>query len=108
MSEACAIGVPDELKGEVVVTFAVLKNGIGETLFLREDLKTWIADRLGKILAPKQVYFVKVLPKTRSGKIVRGTIKRKYLGQDLGDLSSLENPDLLDQIPALTQSLSPA
>ena len=108
VSEACAIGVPDELKGEVVVTFAVLKNGIGETLFLREDLKTWIADRLGKILAPKQVYFVKVLPKTRSGKIVRGTIKRKYLGQDLGDLSSLENPDLLDQIPALTQSLSPA
>lgn len=101
VSEACAIGVPDELKGETVVCFAVLKPGIGGTMFLQDDLKSWVAEKLGKVLSPKEVHFVSALPKTRSGKIVRGTIKRKYLGSDLGDLSSVENPDLLEKIPTV-------
>lgn len=99
VSEACAIGVPDELKGEALVCFVTLKKGIGETAFLVRDLKEWVGERLGKTLVPKSLHVVGTLPKTRSGKIVRGTIKRRYLGQDLGDLSSLENPDLVRAIP---------
>lgn len=101
VSEACTIGVPDELKGESVVCFVVLKPGIGGTMFLADDLKSWVGRHLGKVLSPKDVHFVSSLPKTRSGKIMRGTIKRKYLGSDLGDLSSVENPDLLEGIPTV-------
>jgi acetyl-CoA synthetase len=82
------------------VCFVVLKKNIGETAFLLRDLQDWVSRHLGKTLHPSALYTVITLPKTRSGKIVRGTIKRKYLGQDLGDLASLENPDLLNEIPS--------
>lgn len=101
VSEACAIGVPDALKGESVVCFVTLKKGIGATDALVRDLKNWVAKRLGKTLYPHALHIVEQLPKTRSGKIVRGTIKRRYLGQDMGDLSSLENPDLVKSIPVM-------
>ncbi len=101
VSEACAIGVPDELKGEEVVCFVVLATGIGKTDFLVSHLKAWVAFYLGKTLKPKMVYVVSALPKTRSGKIVRGTIKKKYIGSELGDLSSIENPALLEAIPQI-------
>lgn len=101
VSEACAIGVPDALKGESVVCFVTLKKGIGVTDALVRDLKDWVAKRLGKTLYPHAMHVVEQLPKTRSGKIVRGTIKRRYLGQDMGDLSSLENPDLVQSIPVM-------
>jgi len=102
VSEACAIGVPDEIKGEALVCFVVLKKGIGQTHFLATDVKNWVSKHLGKTLKPSAVHMVKVLPKTRSGKIVRGTIKKRYLGQDLGSLSSLENPGLLEEIPTIS------
>jgi len=100
VSESCAIGVPDDLKGESLICFVVLKQGIGITDFLISDLKDWLAKHLGKTLKPHKVHVVDALAKTRSGKIVRGTIKRKYLGQAPGDLASVENPNLLDHIPA--------
>lgn len=99
VSEACAIGVPDELKGEALVCFVVLKNDVGETNFLITELKKWVSHYLGKTLRPSFLYVVSALPKTRSGKIVRGTIKKRYLKEDLGDLASVENPDLLESIP---------
>ncbi|MBF0104508.1 MAG: AMP-binding protein [Deltaproteobacteria bacterium] len=97
--ESCAVGIPDQIKGEALVCFVVIKKGIGITDFLLTDFKDWVAKRLGKSFKPSRVHVVAVLAKTRSGKIVRGTIKRKYLGQDLGDLSSLEIPETLDVIP---------
>lgn len=106
VSEACAIGVPDELKGEAVVCFVVLKKEIGGTEFLKKDLQEWVAKQLGKTFYPKAVHWVTALPKTRSGKIVRGMIKKKYLGQDLGDLASLENPDLIQEIPKLNKKVA--
>ena len=84
VSEACAIGVPDDLKGEALVCFVVLKPEIGVTEFLQEELKAHVAKHLGKTLKPSVLSIVHALPKTRSGKIVRGTIKKKYLGKDLG------------------------
>ena len=97
-SEAAAIGVPDELKGEAIVVFVVLKPGRAETTALREALSSAVATSLGKTSKPKLVLFVDALPKTRSAKIVRGTIRRRYLDQPVGDLASVENPDAVEKI----------
>lgn len=97
-SEAAAIGVPDAMKGEVIVVFVVVKPGRAESEGLREALSDAVATSLGKTSRPERVLFVDALPKTRSAKIVRGTIKRRYLGQPVGDLASVENPDALDKV----------
>jgi len=103
VAECAAIGVPHSIKGESIVCFVVLKekNTTGEERQkINDDLKNLIASRLGKTLIPDTIYFVPALPKTRSAKIVRGTIKKKFLGLPLGDLSSVENPEALDAIGA--------
>ncbi|HVG94215.1 MAG TPA: AMP-binding protein, partial [Planctomycetota bacterium] len=97
-SEAAAIGVPDELKGEVVVAFVVVKPGFEESEDLREALCAQIESTLGKTMRPKALKFVDALPKTRSAKIVRGAIRRAFLGEDAGDLASVENPDAVTGI----------
>lgn len=98
VSEAAAIGVPDEIKGEDVVCFVVLKPQQTPSDALRDELKNQVAKILGKTLRPKDLRFVTELPKTRSAKIVRRAIRAAYLGEDLGDLSSVENPKAVDEI----------
>jgi acetyl-CoA synthetase len=98
VQESAAIGIPDEIKGEAAICFVVLKPGYEPSEPLRKEISDRIVEKLGKTLRPDKVLFVKVLPKTRSAKIVRGAIKRKYLGQDPGDLSSVENPDAIEEI----------
>ena len=98
VQESATIGVPDELKGEAVVCFVVLKPGNEPSEKLREELKQQVVKHLGKTLLPKELKFVKALPKTRSAKIVRGAIRRKYLGKDVGDISTVENPEAIEEI----------
>ena len=99
VSEAAAIGAPDPVKGEEVVGFVVLRPGYTPDETLREELKGQVVRALGKTLRPKTIRFVTDLPKTRSAKIVRRVIRAKYLGQaDLGDLSSIENPQAIEEI----------
>jgi len=98
VSEAAAIGVPDEIKGEDVVCFVLLKPSHKPSEPLRNELKEQVAKILGKTLRPKDLRFVTELPKTRSAKIVRRAIRAAYLGEDLGDLSSVENPAAIDGI----------
>jgi len=98
VAECAAIGVPHDIKGESIVCFVVIKEGNNEDEAMKKELKTKVGSKLGKTLTPEEIKFVKALPKTRSAKIVRGAIKKKYLGLDLGDLSSIENPDALDAI----------
>jgi acetyl-CoA synthetase len=99
VSEAAAIGAPDPIKGEEVIGFVVLRSGYTPDETLREELKAQVVRALGKTLRPKTIRFVTDLPKTRSAKIVRRVIRAKYLGQaDLGDLSSIENPQAIDEI----------
>jgi acetyl-CoA synthetase len=98
VSEAVAIGVPHGLKGETVVCFVILHKGRTADDALREALKDEVVKALGKTLRPEDVRFVAVLPKTRSGKIVRGAIRKKWLGQPAGDLSVMENPEALEEI----------
>jgi len=96
--EAAAIGVPDELKGEVVVCFVVLKQGYEPSETLRKELIQLVGDSLGKSITPKTVKFVADLPKTRNAKILRRFVKAKYLGQVITDTSSVENLSSLENI----------
>lgn len=98
VQESAAIGVPDELKGESVVCFVVLKPGNEPSEDLRAEISGLIVEKLGKTLKPEKLLFAAALPKTRSAKIVRGAIRRKYLGKDPGDLASVENPEAIDEI----------
>lgn len=101
VSEAATIGAPDELKGQVLVCFVVLKPGAAAVA--EKDLIAHVAAQMGKPLAPKAIYTVAALPKTRSGKILRGMILRVYTGQPAGDLTSVDNPATLDAIRALAK-----
>lgn len=100
--EACAVGIPDTLKGQALICFVVLKNKNDQSQELLVELKKLLGEKLGKIMSPQQIYFVEALAKTRSGKIVRGVIQKKYLGQEIKDVSSLENPALLDLLPTVS------
>ncbi len=96
--ESAAIGVPDEVKGMALVVFCVLRKDIVPTDLLRNELKQMVIDEMGKPLAPKDVLFVSDLPKTRNAKVMRRMIRSAYLGQELGDTSSLVNPAAVEEI----------
>jgi acetyl-CoA synthetase len=99
--EAAAIATPDELKGNAVVVFCVLEPGQAPSDALRNELKAMMVAALGKPLAPKEVVFLKDLPKTRNAKVMRRMIRAAYLGQDPGDTSSLVNPEAVAEIQSL-------
>jgi acetyl-CoA synthetase len=114
VSEAAVIGIPDEIKGTSLICFVVPRTGGVEAeasplvspRVQREEqteLIAHVARQLGKPLAPKRVFRVAALPKTRSGKIVRAAMTRAFLGQPAGDLTSVENPQALDAIARLGQ-----
>jgi acetyl-CoA synthetase len=96
--EAAAIGVPDDMKGQALVCFCVLRPGHAPNADLSARLMTLVIDRLGKPLKPKAIEFVGDLPKTRNAKVMRRVIRATYLGDAPGDLSSLENPQAVDDI----------
>jgi acetyl-CoA synthetase len=98
VAEAAAVGVPHEVKGEVAWVFCALVPGVSPSEELAEELRARVAGELGKAFAPERVLFVSALPKTRSAKIVRRAVRAKALGTDPGDLSSLENPETLQEI----------
>jgi acetyl-CoA synthetase len=102
VSEAAAIGVPDPVKGEAIVVFAVLQPGYAPSDALRAEVAEAIVRELGRALRPQTVHFVRELPKTRNAKILRRVIRAAYLGrQDLGDLTALENPAAVEEIGRL-------
>src|SRR5207248_2099506 len=95
VQEAAAVGVPDELKGQALVCFCVLKPDVVGDDELEKELSGRIVKELGKPLAPKHIVFVRDLPKTRNAKIMRRVARAAYLGEKPGDLSALENPSAL-------------
>jgi len=101
VQEAAAIGVPDDLKGESVVVFAVLRPGHEPSNELGESVRQAIGHRLGGAMRPKQVLFVRDLPKTRNAKIMRRVIRAAFLDLPTGDLTSLENPGAVEEVVAL-------
>jgi acetyl-CoA synthetase len=103
VTEAAVIGVPDELKGTAMVAFVVLDSvanapGSGEELAV--ELKGLVAKDMGKPLAPSAIHFLSALPKTRNGKVMRRVLRAAFLGENAGDVSSLENPGILNEVAA--------
>jgi acetyl-CoA synthetase len=89
VAEAAVIGVPDELKGEAIVGYAVARPG---TVIDGAAVSRTVVEVLGPTFRPREIVVVAELPKTQSGKIVRRLIRQKYLGEELGDLSTVANP----------------
>jgi acetyl-CoA synthetase len=89
VAEAAVIGVPDELKGEAIVGYVVLKPSAAVD---GPSVCAKVVDVLGPTFRPREVLIVSELPKTQSGKIVRRLMRQKYLGEPLGDLSTVANP----------------
>ncbi len=91
VAEAAAIGVPDEIKGEALVCFVVLRPGVADSDALRTALAERVGAAMGRALRPKAVLAIAELPRTRNAKVLRRIVRAVYLGSDPGDLSSLEN-----------------
>jgi acetyl-CoA synthetase len=98
VAESAAVGVPDEVKGQEVVAFVVPKPGADENEALREALMQVVVDEMGKPLKPREILFADALPKTRNAKVMHRVIRAAYLGEDLGDTSSLEDPGTIEAI----------
>lgn len=90
VAEAAAIGLPHELKGNAIYAYVILRNGYDKSPQLIEELRQHVAHEVGPIAKPERIEFVDSLPKTRSGKIMRRVLKARALGQDPGNLSTLE------------------
>ena len=106
VAESAAVGIPDEVKGETIWCFVVLKPARTAT---PEELAAEVGTHLGRSFLPSRIVFVPELPKTRSAKIVRRAVRAVAMGEDAGDLSSLENPDALEAVrEALAGAPGPA
>ena len=99
ISDAASISIPDAITGEAIVVFFVADKK--KYTNLEFEVIEHISNRIGKIAKPKHVFQLSDLPKTSTGKIMRRLLKTKLMGEELGDLSSLENPDILDEISKL-------
>ncbi|MDH3191951.1 MAG: AMP-binding protein [Nitrosopumilus sp.] len=96
ISDAASIAIPDDITGEAIVVFFVSekKSDIG----LESEISDHISEKIGKLARPKLLFQISELPKTRTGKILRRLLKAKLLGMPMGDLSSVENPQVLDEL----------
>ena len=90
VAEAAAIGLPDEVKGQGIHCWVLLRNGYQASDALAEDLKLHVRREISPIASPDKIYFPSTLPKTRSGKIMRRVLKARALGMAEGDVSTLE------------------
>jgi len=98
VAEASAIGVNDELKGQAIVAFVVLKHGQEPGEATRKSIIDLVRGKIGAIAAPRDVQFVKLLPKTRSGKVMRRVLKGICEGAKMGDLTTLEDGASVDEV----------
>jgi len=96
VAECAVVGVADPLKGQMPLAFAVLKDAGKKTS--AEDVMQTVDKQLGAIARPRAVHFVTLLPKTRSGKTLRRSIQALAEGRDPGDLTTIEDPNALEQI----------
>jgi len=106
VAEVAVVGVADQLKGQVAMAFAILKDvsraaDAASTLKLEGEIMKVVDDQLGAVARPARVRFVTALPKTRSGKLLRRAIQAVCEQRDPGDLTTIEDPSALQQIKDL-------
>lgn len=105
VAEAAVVGVPDEIRGEVAAAFVVLKPGFAPSEDLKKELINHVRRTMGPIVVFRDIEFVNMLPKTRSGKIMRRVMKRLFTGEDLGDLSTIEEAASVDEVREAVERL---
>jgi len=103
VAEVAVVGVADQLKGQVAMAFAVAKDASGLTddaarLKLEGEVMKLVDSQLGAVARPSRVFFVNLLPKTRSGKLLRRALQAVAEGRDPGDLTTMDDPAALQQI----------
>ncbi|SEO49032.1 acetyl-CoA synthetase [Halorientalis persicus] len=98
VNQAAAIGADDDTTGTAVVLYVIVEDGFEAGDDLREEIREQVGAELGKPFRPREVLFVEAFPKTQSGKIIRRAVQATYEGEDLGDMSSIENPAALEAI----------
>ena len=105
VAESAVCGIADEIKGEAIIVFVVLKEGVKDTDKLREQIYGKIRSEIGAIATPEQIYFVSKLPKTRSGKIMRRLLKAIAGKKDTGDTSTLEDEAAVSEVQSAFDDL---
>jgi propionate--CoA ligase len=107
VAEASVIGVKDELRGEGVLVVAVLKDHVvpAEQDTVAEEIRQMVREQIGAIASPHAIHFVNMLPKTRSGKIMRRVIRAVYQGDTIGDLSTIEDDATVDMVREAVEAM---
>lgn len=106
VAESAVCGIPDEIKGEIIIAFVVLKQNVTkDTALLEKELSIKIRNDIGAIATPQQIYFVSKLPKTRSGKIMRRLLKAIANKETIGDVSTLEDGAAVSEIQSAFDEL---
>jgi acetyl-CoA synthetase len=106
VAESAVCGIPDEVKGEVIIAFAILRENVTkDSAILEKEIFEKIRSDIGPIATPKQIYFVSKLPKTRSGKIMRRLLKAIANNDTIGDVSTLEDGTAVTEVQTVFQEL---
>ena len=109
IAESAVCGIPDELRGESIIAFIVLKDGVTTSNdVLRTELISTVRNGIGPIATPSEFYFVTKLPKTRSGKIMRRLLKSIATKQRIGDISTLEDGAAVEEVQSAFDELQSA
>jgi acetyl-CoA synthetase len=95
VAEAAVIAVPDEMTGQAIVAFCIPQ---GDGAGLEDELRDYVAEKIGKLARPKKIVLCDDLPKTRSGKIMRRLLRDIATGEDLGDVTTLRDPDVVKDV----------
>jgi acetyl-CoA synthetase len=101
VSEVAVVSRPDEIKGEVPVAFVLLKAGAQPSEELKKELIKTVDKYIGPTARPAEIYFAEDVPKTRSGKIMRRILKALVRGEPIGDITTLRNPECVEQLKQL-------
>jgi len=106
VAEAAVVGKPDPIKGDSIALFVILKEGVSPSEEIRSEIVKHIRTSIGPVATPDAIFFVRLLPKTRSGKIMRRVLRAVVTNEPLGDISTLEDETSVEEVRRAYEALS--